>query len=49
MKYHDTGSKWAFVLSYLSNPSAGAGYDTISIFFYAQFNRFEFRVFPLLD
>ena len=31
-----------------TNPSARAGYDTRSIF-YAEFNRFEFRVFLLLD
>ena len=36
------------LLSYLPNPSAQAGYDTRSIF-YAEFNRFEFRVFLLLD
>ena len=35
-------------LSYLPNPSARAGYDTRSIF-KAEFNRFEFRVFLLLD
>ena len=35
-------------LSYLPNPSARAGYDTRSIF-KAKFNRFEFRVFILLD
>ena len=33
---------------YLPNPSTGAGYDTRSIF-KAEFNRFEFRVFLLLD
>ena len=31
-----------------TNPSARAGYDTRSIF-KAKFNRFEFRVFLLLD
>ena len=35
-----------FIISYLPNPSAWAGYDTRSIF---KFNRFEFRVFLLLD
>ena len=34
--------------TYLPNPSARAGYDTRSIF-WAEFNRFEFRVFLLLD
>ena len=34
--------------SYLPNPSAQAGYDTRSII-QAEFNRFEFRVFLLLD
>ena len=33
---------------YLPNPSARAGYDTRSIF-KRSFNRFEFRVFLLLD
>ena len=33
---------------YLPNPSARAGYDTRSIF-KAEFNRFEFRFFLLLD
>ena len=37
-----------FLLSYLPNPSAQAGYDTRSIF-QVEFNRFEFRVFLLLD
>ena len=32
---------------YLPDPSARAGYDTSQ--FYAEFNRFEFRVFLLLD
>ena len=32
-----------------TNPSAQAGYDTRSIFFQAEFNRFEFRLFLLLD
>ena len=36
-------------ISYLPNPSARAGYDTRSIFFKAELNRFEFRVFLLLD
>ena len=35
--------------SYLPNPSARAGYETRSVFFKAEFNRFEFRVFLLLD
>ena len=34
--------------TYLPNPSARAGYDTRSIF-KAEFCRFEFRVFVLLD
>ena len=32
-----------------TNPSTRAGYDTRSIFFKTEFNRFEFRVFLLLD
>ena len=37
-----------YYYTYLPNPSARAGYDTRSIF-QAEFNRFEFRVFLLLD
>ena len=36
------------LLIIFTNPSARAGYDTRSIF-QAEFNRFEFRVFLLLD
>ena len=35
--------------SYLLKPSTRARYDTRSVFFKAEFNRFEFRVFLLLD
>ena len=40
--FHRTSS-----ISYLPNPSARAGYDPRSIFFLAEFNRFQFRVFLL--
>ena len=36
-------------ISIFTNPSARAGYDPRSIFFKAEFNRFEIRVFLLLD
>ena len=44
----DTDGEVGTSLSYLPNPSARAGYDARSIF-KAEFNRFEFRVFLLLD
>ena len=36
------------IISYLPNPSTRAEYDTSSIF-YVEFNRFQFRVFLLVD
>ena len=38
-----------YLLTIFTNPSTRARYDTRSIFFKAEFNRFEFRVFLLLD